>query len=35
MVIEYDLVKRVDLCFTRLENLAKIYKLVGTRLVKL
>jgi hypothetical protein len=33
MVIDYDLVKRVDLCFARPENLAKIHILVGTRLV--
>ena len=34
MVIEYNLVKYRDLCFARPENLAKIHRLVGTRLVK-
>jgi len=33
MVIEYNLVKYRDLCFARPENLAKIHRLVGTRLV--
>ena len=34
MVIEYNLVKYRDLCFARPENLAKIHRLVGTRLVR-
>jgi hypothetical protein len=33
VVIEYNLVKYRDLCFARPENLAKIHRLVGTRLV--
>jgi hypothetical protein len=34
VVIEYNLVKYRDLCFARPENLAKIHRLVGTRLVR-
>jgi hypothetical protein len=33
VVIKYNLVKYRDLCFVRPENLAKIHRLVDTRLV--